>query len=208
MERDINIIANLESLDNGKTYDAAIGDVTESIKVFRYYAGYTDKIHGKTIPSDYGFFSMTRREPIGVVGQIIPWNYPLMMLAWKWGPSIASGCVSILKPAELTPLSALYVAALSKEAGFPDGVLNIVNGFGSTAGQAIAAHPEIRKVAFTGSSVTGKLIMATAAGSNLKRVSLELGGKSPLVIWSDADGKVLSKMHNWLEYTYFILIYS
>lgn len=208
MERDINIIANLESLDNGKTFDSAFGDVTASIQVFRYYAGYTDKIHGKTVPADYGLFSMTRREPIGVVGQIIPWNYPLMMLAWKWAPSIASGCVSVLKPAELTPLSALYVAALSKEAGFPDGVLNIVNGFGPTAGQAIAAHPDIRKVAFTGSSVTGKLIMATAAGSNLKRVSLELGGKSPLVIWSDADGKDLSKFTKYLNYTYLILVYS
>lgn len=140
------------------------------------------------MPSDYGFMSLTRREPIGVVGQIIPWNYPLLMLAWKWGPSIATGCTSILKPAEQTPLSALYLAALSKEAGFPDGVLNIINGYGPTAGNAIAAHPEIRKIAFTGSVEIGKLVMETAAKTNLKKVSLELGGKSPLVIFSDADG--------------------
>lgn len=188
MERDVNTLTNLEALDSGKTFGDAYGDVRYSINIFRYYAGYADKIHGKTIPSDYGFMSMTRREPIGVVGQIIPWNYPLMMLSWKWGPSIAAGCTSVLKPAELTPLTALYMAALSKEAGFPDGVLNVIPGYGSTAGEAVAAHPEIRKVAFTGSVAIGKRVMATAAQTNLKRVSLELGGKSPLVVCADANG--------------------
>lgn len=187
LERDSAIVANIEALDNGKTYADAMLDVGYSVSVFRYYAGYADKIHGKTMPSDYGFFSMTRREPVGVVGQIIPWNYPLLMLAWKWAPAIAAGCTSILKPAELTPLSALYMAALAKEVGFPAGVLNVVNGYGATAGQAITAHPKIAKVAFTGSVPVGKIVMETAAKTNLKRVSLELGGKSPLVVFGDAD---------------------
>lgn len=119
VERDAIILANLETLDNGKTYADSLLDIDYSVSVFRYYAGYADKIHGKTVPADYGFLSMTRREPVGVVGQIIPWNYPILMLAWKWGPAVAAGCTSILKPAESTPLTALYLAALSKEAGFP-----------------------------------------------------------------------------------------
>lgn len=187
VERDAVIISNIEALDNGKTYADALLDVGYAVDVFRYYGGYADKIHGKTIPADFGLFSMTRREPVGVVGQIIPWNYPLLMLAWKWAPALAAGCTSVLKPAELTPLSALYFASLAKEAGIPAGVLNIVNGYGATAGHAIAAHPKILKVAFTGSVPVGKLVMETAAKTNLKRVSLELGGKSPLVIFGDAD---------------------
>lgn len=132
---------------------------------------------------------MTRREPIGVVGQIIPWNYPILMLAWKWGPALAAGCPLILKPAEDTPLTALYLAALSKEAGFPDGVINVLPGYGVTVGSAISAHPDIRKVAFTGSVEVGQTIMETAAKTNLKKVSLELGGKSPCVVFDDADCK-------------------
>lgn len=190
VERDAIILANLETLDNGKTYADSLLDIDYSLSVFRYYAGYADKIHGKTVPADYGFLSMTRREPVGVVGQIIPWNYPILMLAWKWGPAVAAGCTSILKPAENTPLTALYLGALSKEAGFPDGVLNVITGYGPTAGHAITSHPDIRKVAFTGSVPVGKLVMETAAKTNLKRVSLELGGKSPLVIFKDADGKL------------------
>ena len=155
--------------------------------MYSYYAGWCDKIHGNTIPVDGNFLSFTRKEAIGVVGQIIPWNYPILMLAWKWGASIATGCVSILKPAEQTPLTALYIAALSKEAGFPAGVLNVVPGYGPTAGNAISSHPDIRKIAFTGSTEVGRLIMEAAAKSNLKKVSLELGGKSPLVIFDDAD---------------------
>lgn len=187
IERDAKIIANIESLDSGKPIGIANGDVKATIDCFRYYAGSADKIHGKTIAADYGLFSMTRLEPVGVVGQIIPWNYPLLMLAWKWGPALAAGCTIIMKPAELTPLSALYMAALTKEAGFPKGVINVVNGHGATAGNAIATHPKIQKVAFTGSVAVGKLIMENAAKTNLKRVSLELGGKSPLVIFGDAD---------------------
>lgn len=134
MERDSVIVANLEALDNGKTFKNACGDVFHSVGCLRYYAGYADKITGKTIPADYGFFALTRREPIGVVGQIIPWNFPLMMLIWKWAPALAAGCTIVLKPAEQTPLTALYIAALSKEAGFPDGVINVIPGYGPTAG--------------------------------------------------------------------------
>lgn len=187
VDRDANTIAHIESLDNGKTLANALMDTKIACSVFRYYAGFADKIHGKTVPSDCGYFTMTRREPVGVVGQIIPWNYPLVMLAWKWAPAIAAGCTIVMKPSELTPLSALYMAALSKEAGFADGVINVVNGYGATAGHAIAAHPKISKVAFTGSVAVGKRIMETAAATNLKRVSLELGGKSPLVIFGDAN---------------------
>lgn len=130
---------------------------------------------------------MTRKEPVGVVGQIIPWNYPLLMLTWKWGPALAVGCTIVMKPAEQTPLTALHMAALSKEAGFPAGVINVINGFGPTAGAAITEHPDIQKVAFTGSVEIGRLVMEAAAKSNLKRVSLELGGKSPVVVFDDAD---------------------
>jgi len=187
VERDVEVLGNLETLDNGKARGDAILDVNYSIDTLRYYGGLADKVCGKTIPSDYGFFAMTRREPIGVVGQIIPWNYPILMLTWKWGPALAAGCPIILKPAEDTPLTALYMAALSKEAGFPDGVVNVLPGFGPTTGNAISAHPDIRKVAFTGSVEVGQSIMETAAKTNLKKVSLELGGKSPCVIFEDAD---------------------
>ncbi|XP_029663327.1 retinal dehydrogenase 1 [Formica exsecta] len=187
--RDLNYIATLETLDNGKTYANAVDDIQASIAFLRYYAGWCDKIHGTTIPTGDTNVTLTRREPIGVVGQIIPWNYPFMMLAWKWGPALATGCTLILKPAEQTPLTALYAAALAKEAGFPAGVINVIPGYGPTAGAAIAEHSEIRKVAFTGSTEVGHAIMAAAAKSNLKRVSLELGGKSPLVIFDDVDVK-------------------
>jgi len=194
LERDMLIVANLEALDNGKTFESACGDVQHSVGCLRYYAGYADKICGKTIPADYGFFAMTRREPIGVVGQIIPWNFPLMMLVWKWGPALAAGGTIVLKPAEQTPLTALYMAALSKEAGFPDGVINVVPGYGPTAGHAISSHLKIRKVAFTGSVEVGQIIMETAAKSNLKKVSLELGGKSPLVVMDDVDVQQAAKI--------------
>ncbi|XP_012263551.1 aldehyde dehydrogenase 1A1 [Athalia rosae] len=187
IERDINHIASLESLDNGKTFANAVLDVQGSVAVIRHYAGWCDKIHGNTIPADGNHFSLTRKEPVGVVGQIIPWNYPLAMLSWKWGPALAAGCTIVLKPAEQTPLTALYVASLVQEAGFPAGVINVLPGYGPTAGAAIAEHPDINKVAFTGSTEVGHLIMAAAAKTNLKRVSLELGGKSPLVIFDDFD---------------------
>ncbi|XP_031364257.1 retinal dehydrogenase 1 [Apis dorsata] len=187
--RDLEYIATLETLDNGKTYSDALFDIEASIQTIRYYAAWCDKIFGDTIPADGKFISLTRKEPIGVVGQIIPWNYPFLMLAWKWGPALATGCTIVLKPAEQTPLSALYAAALTKEAGFPPGVINVITGYGPTAGAAIAEHPEINKIAFTGSTEVGHLIMAASAKSNLKRVSLELGGKSPLVIFDDVDIK-------------------
>ncbi|CAN5561554.1 aldehyde dehydrogenase family protein [soil metagenome] len=181
-------LAALESLDNGKPYrDALAADLALTIKCYRYYAGWADKIHGKTIPVDGNFFCYTRHEPIGVVGQIIPWNFPLLMQAWKWGPALATGCTLVLKPAEQTPLTALRVAALAQEAGFPDGVINVVPGFGPTAGAAISGHMDIDKVAFTGEGSTGQIIMEAAARSNLKRVSLELGGKSPNIVFADAD---------------------
>ncbi|KAE9528190.1 hypothetical protein AGLY_012612 [Aphis glycines] len=145
-------LANLESLDNGKPFSDSLLDIQMAVSTLQYYAGFADKIHGKTIPADGPYFSFTKSQPVGVVGQIIPWNYPILMLAWKWGPALATGCTIVLKPAEQTPLTALHVAALSKEAGFPDGVINVVPGYGPTAGKAIACHQDINKVAFTGST--------------------------------------------------------
>jgi aldehyde dehydrogenase (NAD+) len=188
VEQNREELAQLESLDNGKPYrDALNADLALTVKCYRYYAGWSDKIQGKTIPVEGPYFCYTRHEPVGVVGQIIPWNFPLLMQAWKWGPALASGCTVVLKPAEQTPLTALRVAALAQEAGIPDGVLNVVPGFGPTAGAAVSGHMDIDKVAFTGEHTTGRLIMEAAARSNLKRVSLELGGKSPNVVFADAD---------------------
>src|SRR6516165_8971625 len=188
IEQNKEELAALESLDNGKPLrDSLNADLPLTIKCYRYYAGWADKIHGKTIPVEGNFFCYTRHEPIGVVGQIIPWNFPLLMQAWKWGPALATGCTIVLKPAEQTPLTALRVAALAQDAGFPDGVVNIVPGYGPTAGAALSSHMDVDKVAFTGEYITGQIIMEAAAKSNLKRVSLELGGKSPNVIFADAD---------------------
>src|SRR5688572_28184124 len=188
IEKNKEELAALESLDNGKPYrDALAADLPLTIKCYRYYAGWADKIHGKTIPVEGPFFCYTKHEPVGVVGQIIPWNFPLLMQAWKWGPALASGCTVVLKPAEQTPLTALKVGALAQEAGIPDGVINIIPGYGPTAGAAISGHMGIDKVAFTGEYTTGQIIMEAAARSNLKRVTLELGGKSPNVVFADAD---------------------
>ncbi|XP_063049293.1 retinal dehydrogenase 2 isoform X3 [Engraulis encrasicolus] len=188
VERDSAYLATLESLNSGKPFLTALFvDMQGTIKTLRYFAGWADKIHGITIPVDGEFFSMTRNEPIGVCGQIIPWNFPLMMMAWKLGPALSCGNTIVLKPAEQTPLTALYIAALIKEAGFPAGVVNILPGYGPTAGAAIASHHAIDKVAFTGSTEVGKLIQEAAGKSNLKRVTLELGGKSPNIIFADAD---------------------
>jgi aldehyde dehydrogenase (NAD+) len=162
-------------------------DVTKTIACYRYFAGWADKVQGKTIPIDGDFFCYTRHEPIGVVGQIIPWNYPLLMQAWKLAPALATGNTIVMKPAEQTPLSALRLGELILEAGFPEGVVNLLPGFGSTAGAAIARHMDVDKVAFTGSTEVGRLIMEAAAKSNLKRISLELGGKSPNIIFADTD---------------------
>src|ERR671939_1356684 len=181
-------LAALESLDNGKPSRASLLiALPMTVKCYRYYAGWADKNHGKTIPVEGNFFCYTRHEPTGVVGQIIPWNFPLLMQAWKWGPALACGCTIVLKPGEQTPLTALRVAQLAQEVGFPDGVINVVPGYGPTAGAALAAHMDVDKVAFTGETATGKLVMTAAAQSNLKRVSLELGGKSPNVVFADAD---------------------
>ncbi|KAJ8984885.1 hypothetical protein NQ317_002725 [Molorchus minor] len=187
IQRDIEYLAALETLNNGKPYEDSIFDIQGSIDVFKYYAGYCDKIHGNTIPADGNCFALTRKEPIGVVGQIIPWNYPIAMLVWKWAPALAAGCTIVMKPAEQTPLTALAVAALAREAGFPKGVINVLPGYGPTAGAAVCLHDDVRKVAFTGSTEIGHCILEYSAKSNLKAVSLELGGKSPLVIFDDAD---------------------
>ncbi|VDN53311.1 unnamed protein product [Dracunculus medinensis] len=188
IERDRILLASLETLDNGKPYTMAYtADLSLSIKCLRHYAGWADKIHGKTLPIAGDYFCYTRHEPFGVIGQIIPWNFPLLMLTWKLGPALSVGNTVVLKPAEQTPLTALHVASLIVEAGFPEGVVNIVPGLGPSAGHAIAAHPDIDKIAFTGSTDVGKLVMATAAGSNIKGVTLELGGKSPIIIFADAD---------------------
>lgn len=187
IERDISQLASLETLDNGKPFADSVGDVEHCVDVLRYYAGWTDKICGKTIPADGGVYCFTQHEPVGVCGQIIPWNFPLSMMIWKLGPALATGCTIVLKPAEQTPLTALHCCALVKEAEFPPGVLNVIPGYGPTAGAAISSHMDIDKVAFTGSVEVGHIVMEAAAKSNLKRVTLELGGKSPLIIFPDVD---------------------
>jgi aldehyde dehydrogenase (NAD+) len=181
-------LAALETLDNGKPYrDSIAADLPLTVKCYEYYAGWADKYHGKTIPIEGNFFCYTRHEPVGVVGQIIPWNFPLLMQAWKWGPALACGNTIVLKPAEQTPLTALKVAEIAQEVGFPDGVINVVPGYGPTAGAALSGHMDVDKIAFTGETSTGQLVMTAAAQSNLKRVSLELGGKSPNIVFADAD---------------------
>src|SRR5438552_14134917 len=188
IEENIDELAALETLDNGKPLrDSRSADLPLTVKCYRYYAGWADKIHGKTIPIEGNYFCYTRHEAIGVVGQIIPWNFPLLMQAWKWGPALAAGNCVILKPAEQTPLTALRVAQLAQEVGFPDGVVNVVPGYGPTAGAALSGHTDVDKIAFTGEGATGKIVMTAAAQSNLKRVSLELGGKSPNIVFADAD---------------------
>ena len=193
LESSLEEFAQVETLDNGKPITVArVADVPLSVDVFRYMAGWATKIEGNTIPISVAYtpgaryHAYTLREPVGVVGQIIPWNFPLLMAAWKLGPALAAGCTVVLKPAEQTPLSALRLGELVLEAGFPEGVVNIVTGYGETAGAALAAHPDVDKIAFTGSTEVGKLVLRAASG-NLKKVSLELGGKSPTVVLRDAD---------------------
>jgi acyl-CoA reductase-like NAD-dependent aldehyde dehydrogenase len=180
-------LAELETLDNGKTiFESRNVDIPGSAATFRYYAGWATKIYGETNPTDESFFSYTLREPVGVCGQIIPWNFPLLMAAWKLAPALACGNTVVLKPAEQTPLTALRLGELLLEAGVPPGVVNIVPGFGETAGRALVKHRMVDKIAFTGSTEVGKEIQREAAGT-LKRVSLELGGKSPNIVFADAD---------------------
>ncbi len=187
IENDIDELAALESLDNGKPFrESRNVDLPLTIDCLRYYAGYADKIHGQTIPIRGNYFTYTKREPVGVVGQIIPWNFPMLMVAWKWGPALAAGCTIVMKPAEQTPLTCLRMARLAQKAGIPDGVINIVPGYGPTAGAAMVKHPGIDKIAFTGSGETAQIIMRDAA-TTLKRLTFELGGKSPNIVFADAD---------------------
>ena len=187
IEKNKDELALLETLDNGKPIsETTNADLPLVIDCLLYYAGWADKFHGETIPVRGEFFNYTLREPVGVVGQIIPWNFPLLMAAWKIAPAIACGNTVVLKPAEQTPLTALRLGEICQEAGLPDGVLNIVPGYGPTAGAALAEHMDVDKIAFTGEYTTGRIIMQ-AASKNLKRVSLELGGKSPNIVFADSD---------------------
>ena len=189
-------LAEIEALDNGKPVAMARHvDVALGVDFLRYMAGWATKIQGTTVPvsaplfRDRDFFAYTSRLPVGVVGQIIPWNFPLLMACWKLGPVLATGCTSVLKPAEQTPLSALRLGQLALEAGYPAGVVNVVTGYGGSAGAALSHHPDVDKLAFTGSTATGKLLIDAAKG-NMKRLTLELGGKSPAIVMADADLEV------------------
>jgi aldehyde dehydrogenase (NAD+) len=186
IEKEASDLAALESLNCGKTIRDSKSDMQGVANTLRYYAGWADKVEGRTVPVRGGFLSYTLRQPVGVVGQIIPWNFPLLMLAWKWGPALACGNTIVMKPAEQSPLTALRAAALAQEVGFPDGVINMVPGYGETAGAALVRHPDVDKIAFTGHVDTAKIIQKAAADT-LKRVTFELGGKSPNVIFADAD---------------------
>lgn len=198
IEKNKKELAQIESLDNGKPVGEAMIDMGLVIECLRYYAGWSDKLQGRTIPTNgqegSETFTYTLHEPIGVVGQIIPWNFPLLMFTWKIAPAIACGNVVVLKTAEQTPLSALRVTQMIKDVGFPSGVINVLSGYGPTAGAAITHHMDVDKVAFTGSTEIGRLIMKASGDSNLKDVTLELGGKSPLIVWEDADLDVAVKI--------------
>ncbi|KAI9087623.1 hypothetical protein K1719_030493 [Acacia pycnantha] len=188
VEKHSNELAALETWNNGKPFEQSfMSELPMFVRLFHYYAGWADKIHGLTVPGDGNYHIQVLHEPIGVAGQIIPWNFPLIMFAWKVGPALACGNTIVLKTAEQTPLTALYVAKLFHEAGLPPGVLNVVSGFGPTAGAALAGHMDVDKLAFTGSTETGKIVLELAARSNLKPVTLELGGKSPFIVFDDAD---------------------
>ncbi|CDZ98425.1 aldehyde dehydrogenase [Phaffia rhodozyma] len=188
VEANADELAAIESLDNGKAFSIARSfDVPEAAACLRYYGGWADKDGGKVIEVDQSKMAYTRHEPIGVVGQIIPWNFPILMFAWKVGPALACGNTVVMKPSEMTPLTALRMVALMNEAGVPKGVFNLINGLGITVGAAIASHPRILKVAFTGSTLVGRNIMKAASETNLKNITLELGGKSPNIVFEDAD---------------------
>ncbi len=181
-------VAKLETLHNGKPFFESKIDVSMAVETMRYYAGWADKVGGSTLPVNGPFFAYTLKEPVGVVGAIVPWNFPLNLASWKFAPALAAGCTVVLKPATETPLTALAMAEIMLEAGFPPGAFNVIAGGGSTAGAALVKHPQVDKIAFTGSTEVGKQIMRDAADT-VKRVSLELGGKSPNVIFADADLK-------------------
>src|SRR5262249_39124944 len=186
VERHAEELAVLEALNSGKTITDARGDLQGVVNTLRYYAGWADKIEGRTVPVRGNFLCYTLRQPVGVVGQIIPWNFPLLMLAWKWGPALACGNTIVMKLAEQTPITGIKLAELALEAGFPAGVINVLNGYGETTGAALVVHPGVDKIAFTGHVDTAKIIQKAAADT-LKRVTFELGGKSPNVIFADCD---------------------
>lgn len=188
IERNREELAVMESLETGKTVrEAAAADVAPAVDAFRYYAGWVRKIYGQTIPVDGPFLNYTLREPVGVVAAIVAWNYPLQLAAWKVAPALACGCSVVLKPSEHTPLTALKLAEYFLEAGLPDGALNVVTGYGETAGETLALHCEVDKIGFTGSVRTARRLLTASADSNLKRISLELGGKSPNIVFPDCD---------------------
>jgi aldehyde dehydrogenase (NAD+) len=191
-------LSQLISQENGKTLrEAASADVGSAADCFRYYAGWVRKIYGETIPVDGPFFNYTLREPVGVVGAIVPWNFPLQIAAWKVAPALACGCSVVLKPSELTPLNALRFGEICMEAGLPEGVLNVVTGYGQTTGEALALHEDVDKISFTGSVATARKLLHASSVSNLKRLSLELGGKSPNIIFPDADFEAAMKGAFW-----------
>jgi acyl-CoA reductase-like NAD-dependent aldehyde dehydrogenase len=198
LEKNKEELAVLESKENGKTVREAKGaDVQPSVDAFRYYAGWVRKIYGETIPVDGPFLNYTLREPVGVVGAIVPWNYPLLLASWKVAPALAAGCSIVLKPSEMTPLSAFKLAEYCLAAGVPEGVLNVVTGYGWTAGEALGRHMDVDKISFTGSIRTARALLKASAESNLKRLSLELGGKSPNIIFPDADLDAAVKAAFW-----------
>jgi aldehyde dehydrogenase (NAD+) len=181
-------LAAIESLENGKTYREALrGDVNPAIDCFRYYAGWVRRIYGETIPVDGAFLNYTLREPVGVAGAIVPWNYPSCIASWKIAPALACGCSVVLKPSELTPLTALKIAEICTAAGVPEGVLNVITGYGATAGDMLGRHMDVDKISFTGSVATARSLLRASAESNLKRLSLELGGKNPNIVFADCD---------------------
>src|ERR1700736_4916266 len=195
-------LALLESMENGKTVREAAGaDVGPAVDAFRYYAGWVRKIYGETIPVDGAFLNYTMREPVGVVAAIVPWNYPLQIAVWKVAPALAAGCSVVLKPSELTPLTALRLAELALEAGVPEGVLNVVTGYGHTAGEALARHMDVDNISFTGSIRTARALLKASAESNLKRISLELGGKSPNIVFPDCDMDPALNSAFWVIFT-------
>jgi len=191
-------LAAMITQENGKTLRESAGaDVNPAADCFRYYAGWVRKIYGETIPVDGPFFNYTLREPVGVVGAIVPWNFPLQIAAWKVAPALACGCSVVLKPSELTPLNALRLAEIAMEAGLPEGILNVVTGYGATTGEALALHEDVDKISFTGSIATARKLLQSSSVSNLKRLSLELGGKSPFIVFPDADMDLAVKASLW-----------
>lgn len=198
IEKNQEELGLLESLNNGKTYREALrGDIPPTSDIFYYYAGWTRKIYGETIPVDGNYLNYTLREPVGVVGMITAWNYPMLLAAWKVAPALATGCSMVIKPSELTPITTFKLAEYCLEAGVPEGVVNVVTGYGHSAGEALARHMDVDKIAFTGSIRTARALLKASGESNLKRLSLELGGKSPNIVFPDADLRRAARAAFW-----------